>query len=128
MSWVSISSQEDVPERFAGVTKARWAAALAAAAVGVGLLTALGGGTYRLHPALPAYLGAQWRAAAGEAFEAERQAALRALLNAYAKFGAWLNGQIEGGSAETAFAMIALPAAIGDTVARMIEALGDEEK
>lgn len=82
MSWVSISSQEDVPERFAGVTKARWAAALAAAAVGVGLLTALGGGTYRLHPALPAYLGAQWRAAAGEAFEAERQAALRALLNA----------------------------------------------
>ncbi len=127
MSWVSISSQEDVPERFAGVTKARWAAALAAA-VGVGLLTALGGGTYRLHPALPAYLGAQWRAAAGEAFEAERQAALRALLNAYAKFGAWLNGQIEGGSAETAFAMIALPAAIGDTVARMIEALGDEEK
>ncbi len=78
------------------------------AAAGVGLLTAVGGGSYRLHPALPAYLGAQWRAAADAAFEAERPAARRALLAAYAKFGTWLYQQIEGGSAETAFAMIAL--------------------
>ncbi len=101
------SGEDDVPERFAGVTKARWAAALSAAA-GVGLLTALGGGAYRLHPALPAYLWAQWRGQAGEAFEAERQAALRALLAAYAGFGTWLMQQIQEGSAETAFAMIAL--------------------
>ncbi|MEE9210433.1 MAG: tetratricopeptide repeat protein, partial [Kiloniellales bacterium] len=101
------SGEDDVPERFAGVTKERWATALSAAA-GVGLLTAVGGGTYRLHPALPAYLGAQWRAAAGEAFEAERPAARRALLGAYANFGTWLLRQIREGSAETAFAMIAL--------------------
>jgi tetratricopeptide (TPR) repeat protein len=103
----AFSSEDGVPARFAGVAKERWAAALSAAA-GVGLLTALGAGTYRLHPALPAYLGVQWRAAAGAAFEAERQAALSALLGAYAGFGTWLNRQFEGGLAETAFAMIAL--------------------
>ena len=61
---------------------------------------------YGLHPALPAYLAAQWRAAAGAGFDDERAAARRALLRAYAGFGGWLLQQLQSGAAETALALL----------------------
>lgn len=103
----NFSEQDGVPARFAGRSAAAWNDALDAAAR-VGLLTALGGGMYRLHPALPAYFNAQWRADAGAAFAGERGAADEALLRAHADFGDWLLQQIMSGSAETALAVIDL--------------------
>ena len=84
-----LAGQEGVPGRFAGVGKEDWAALLGRLA-GIGLLTALGGGMYGLHPALPAYLMAEWRRLAGTGFAAEHMAAEQALLQAYAGFGDWL--------------------------------------
>jgi tetratricopeptide (TPR) repeat protein len=100
-----LSQQPGVPARFAEVAKEKWQAALQASAR-VGLLTPLPLGQFGLHPALPAYLSAQWQADAGEGFAEEREAAERALLAAYADFGTWLYQQIEGGSAEAARALI----------------------
>jgi tetratricopeptide (TPR) repeat protein len=99
------SAAEGVPARFAGVTKEEWSALLGQLA-GIGVLTELGGGMYGLHPALPSYLIAEWRRVAGESFPAEHAAAEQALLAAYAAFGDWLQGQIDGGAAETAFALL----------------------
>jgi hypothetical protein len=53
------SAEERVPGRFAGTSREQWAAVLADAA-GVGLLTMIGAGIYRIHPALPGYLAAAW--------------------------------------------------------------------
>jgi tetratricopeptide (TPR) repeat protein len=61
---------------------------------------------YALHPALPAYLVAQWRLRAREGYEAEREVAQLALLQAYAALGNWLSRQIESGSAKTAYALL----------------------
>ena len=58
--WRLFSAAEGVPARFAGIDKPAWAALLERL-VAVGLLSALGGGMYRLHPALPAWLAADWR-------------------------------------------------------------------
>jgi tetratricopeptide (TPR) repeat protein len=99
------SEADGVPARFAGVSKAAWAERLERLAR-LGLLTGVGGGMYEIHPALPAYLMAQWRLMAGEGFDAERAAADRALLHAYAGFGSWLQDQIDSGVAEAAFALI----------------------
>ena len=55
---------------------------------------------------MPAYLVGEWRQSAGAAYDAERAAAERTLLAAYAAFGDWLRRQIGSGSAETAFALI----------------------
>ena len=56
------SAVEGVPGRFAGVSRQEWTAVLEDAAR-VGLLTGLGAGMYRIHPALPGYLAAGWHAA-----------------------------------------------------------------
>ena len=56
----TLSRVDGVPEQFAGITPEKWVAALDAAAR-AGLLTAIGRGMYRIHPALPAYLAARWR-------------------------------------------------------------------
>ena len=63
---------------------------------------------YRLHPALPAYLAARWRAEEGAGYDGQRAAATRALLSAYAEFGGWLLRQIESGDAGLAHAVIGL--------------------
>ena len=81
-----------VPKRFRGTSRETWADALDAAA-GVGLLTRLGGGMYRIHPALPAYLAAWWRTEEAADYDGQRAAATRALLSAYAVFGDWLCGR-----------------------------------
>jgi DNA-binding CsgD family transcriptional regulator len=101
----SLSGVNTVPARFASVTKEVWSASLRRLA-DIGLLTALGGGTYGLHPALPPYLMAEWRRMAGEGFASEHGAAEAALLTAYSGFGSWLSQQIGGGSAEGAYSLI----------------------
>ena len=101
------SAMDDVPQRFQGVSREAWGEVLDAAA-GAGLLTGLGGGMYRLHPALPAYLAARWRTEEGAGYDDQRAAATRALLSAYAAFGGWLLQQIESGDAGLAYAIIGL--------------------
>ncbi len=96
-----------VPQRFQGASRETWGKALDAAA-GAGLLTRLGSGMYRLHPALPAYLAARWRTEDGPGYDAQRAAATRALLAAYADFGGWLMRQIESGDAGLAYTVIGL--------------------
>ena len=58
----AFSAVEGVPGRFAGASRDEWTAVLEDADR-VGLLTGLGAGMYRIHPALPGYLAAGWRAA-----------------------------------------------------------------
>ena len=101
------SASDGVPQRFQGGSREAWGAVLDAAA-GAGLLTGLGRGMYRLHPALPAYLAARWRAEDGAGYDGQRAAATRALLSAYAAFGGWLKGQIGSGDAGLAYTIIGL--------------------
>ena len=105
---LAIFSQTDgVPARFAGADKAWWTETLQRLA-DIGLLTELTMGMYGLHPALPAYVKADWRQIAKAQFDQEHAAAECALIVAYAGFAVWLRRHIEGGSAEAALALIAL--------------------
>jgi len=101
------SSVDGVPEPFGGITQETWAGVLDAAA-GAGLLTTLGGGIYQIHPALPAYLAALWRTQEPAGYEAQRAAATRALLIAYAAFAGWLNEQIGSGDTGLVYTIIGL--------------------
>lgn len=101
----AFSADKGVPARFVGIGKEEWAGLLQRLTA-VGLLSRLGAGMYRLHPALPAWLLAAWRETAGAGLAAERAAANDALLTAYALMGDWLARQIEGGAAELAFGML----------------------
>ena len=102
-----LSRVDGIPEQFAGITREKGGAALDAAA-GAGLLTALGGGMYRIHPALPAYLAALWRSQEPVGYATQRAAATRALLTAHAAFGDWLYQQIASGDAGFAYTIISL--------------------
>lgn len=99
------SQVSDVPQRFFGCTTEDWTSVLDHAA-GVGLLTPLGADMYRIHPALPTYLHEQWRREDPDTYHQQRAAADRALLDAYADFGAWLNQQISSGAASLAFGVL----------------------
>ena len=77
-------------------------------AVRVGLLTGLGGGMYRVHPALPGYLATWWRHEEPANHDAVREAATKALLSAHAALGAWLYQQISSGDAALAYMIIGL--------------------
>ena len=101
----AFSAEEGVPDRFAGVSKQEWTAVLEDAAR-VGLLTGLGSGMYRIHPALPGYLAAGWHAADPAGYAPEREACEQALCAACAAFSRWLTGQIESGDAALAYAVI----------------------
>ena len=101
------SAVEGVPGRFAGVSKQEWTAVLEDAAR-VGLLTGLGAGMYRIHPALPGYLAAGWHAEDPAGYGQEREACEQALCTACAAFSRWLTGQIESGNAALAYAIIGL--------------------
>jgi tetratricopeptide (TPR) repeat protein len=98
---------EGAPSRFAGVSKEEWTAVLEDAAR-VGLLTGLGGGMYRIHPALPGYLAAGWHAEDPGGYSQQREACEQALCTASADFGDWLSGQIESGDAAVAYTIIGL--------------------
>jgi tetratricopeptide (TPR) repeat protein len=99
------SAVEGVPGRFAGTSAEEWGAVLQDAAR-VGLLTGLGPRMYRLHPALPGYLAAGWRAKDPDGYGAERAAAEQALRAACAEFSHWLTRQIESGDATLAYTLI----------------------
>ena len=101
------SAVEGVPGRFAGVSRDEWTAVLEDAAR-VGLLTGLGAGMYRIHPALPGYLAAGWHAGNPGGYGAERAGCEQALCTASAVFSRWLTGQIGSGDAALAYAVIGL--------------------
>ncbi|MGA9832456.1 MAG: tetratricopeptide repeat protein, partial [Trebonia sp.] len=101
------SAVEGVPGRFAGTTKEEWMAVLEDAAR-VGLLSPIGDGMYRIHPALPGYLAAGWQADDPDSYQEERQAAEQTLRAACAAFSQWLTRQIESGNAAVAYAVIGL--------------------
>jgi tetratricopeptide (TPR) repeat protein len=103
----TFSTAGGVPGRFAGTTSDEWSAVLDDAAR-VGLLTGLGGGMYRIHPALPGYLAAGWRAEDPDGYDQDRQACEQALCAACAAFARWLTGQIASGKAAVAYALIGL--------------------
>jgi tetratricopeptide (TPR) repeat protein len=103
----AFSAAEGVPGRFAGISKQEWTVVLEDAAR-VGLLTGLGAGMYRIHPALPGYLAAGWHAANPDGYGPEREACEQALCTACAAFSRWLTGQIESGDAALAYAIIGL--------------------
>jgi hypothetical protein len=84
-----------------------WTAVLEDAAR-VGLLTGLGSGMYQIHPALPGYLAAGWRAAAPGIYNQERQACEQALCAACAAFSRWLTGQIQSGDTAFAYGILGL--------------------
>ena len=96
-----------VPGRFAGASRQDWRQTLDDAAQ-VGLLIPLGSDMYRVHPALPAYLAARWRAEDPDSYDSARDAATRALAVACADLGGWLDQQIGSGDARFAYAVIGL--------------------
>ena len=99
------SALEGLPDRFAGTSKQEWTTVLQDAAR-VGLLSGIGSGMYRIHPALPGYLTAAWHAADPGCFEEERQTAEKALRTACAAFSDWVTSQIVSGDAALAYAVI----------------------
>jgi tetratricopeptide (TPR) repeat protein len=101
------SAVEGVPGRFAGVSKQEWTAVLQDA-TRVGLLTGLGGGMYRIHPALPGYLAAGWHADDPASYGPQREACEQGLCAACATFSRWLTGQIASANAALAYAIIGL--------------------
>jgi tetratricopeptide (TPR) repeat protein len=104
----ALSSVEGVPGRFAGVSRDDWTAVLQDAAR-VGLVTGVGAGMYRIHPALPGYLAAGWHAENPDiGYEPERDAGEQALRAACAAFSQWLTGQIASGDAALAYTIIGL--------------------
>jgi tetratricopeptide (TPR) repeat protein len=94
-----------VPGQFSGATKDEWRNALDEAAR-VGLLTPLGSAMYGIHPALRAYLAAQWRESEPVEYDAIREAAVHALAVACGNFGDWLCRQVESGDAGLAYSII----------------------
>ncbi|MEU9893338.1 tetratricopeptide repeat protein [Streptomyces phaeochromogenes] len=102
-----LSSVPEVPEWYQGRTASEWRKALERATE-VGLLTSLGAGMYRIHPALPAYLTSIWQALAPGGHHELRTAAELALLDSYASFGGWLLQQIRSGDAQLAMVLIHL--------------------
>jgi tetratricopeptide (TPR) repeat protein len=101
------SAEEGVPGRFAGIGLDEWSAVLDDAAR-VGLLTGLGTGVYRIHPALPGYLCAGWQAGNPAGYDEERQACEQALCSACADFSRWLTGQVDSGDPALAYTLLGL--------------------
>ena len=103
----AFSAVEGLPRRFAGVSREEWMTVLEDGAR-VGLLTSLGAGMYRIHPALPGYLAAGWRAEGPADYNKEREACEQALCTASADFSRWLTGQIASGNAAFAYTTVGL--------------------
>jgi tetratricopeptide (TPR) repeat protein len=103
----AFSGADEVPQRFQGVSWETWGEILDAAAA-AGLMTSLGRLIYQIHPALPAYLAARWRADEGATYDDQRAIATRALLSAYNDYCEWLRQQIISGDAGGAYAQISL--------------------
>ncbi|MGA5505053.1 tetratricopeptide repeat protein [Streptomyces umbrinus] len=102
-----LSAVPEVPEWYRDRTASEWAEVLERATE-VGLLTSLGAGMYRVHPALPAYLTAFWQTLAPGRHHELRRVAEFALLDSYAAFSDWLLQQIQRGDAQLAMLLIHL--------------------
>lgn len=103
----NFSRADGTPERFRGPDATQWNSVLVSATE-VGLLTDLGAGMYRIHPALPPHLAAQWRAEEVNTYPARRATAERALLSAVEAMAAWLEQQIQTGAAAFAYDVVEL--------------------
>jgi tetratricopeptide (TPR) repeat protein len=103
----AFSRAREAPGRFSGATVGDWDDALWEAA-GVGLLTSLGSGMYKIHPALPGYLAQAWRGEEADDHAAMRDAAMLAMLTGHASRGEWLRDEIESGDAGLAYLLIEL--------------------
>jgi tetratricopeptide (TPR) repeat protein len=101
----ALSASEHAPARLRGVGSAEWDSVLAEAAR-LGLLTARADGGYGIHPALPAYLAAQWRAEEPALYTGARAAADRALLEACAAAGGRWGKAMESEASAEAYAFI----------------------
>jgi tetratricopeptide (TPR) repeat protein len=100
-----MSTVPGAPDRFRAASDGSWTEVLGEVA-GVGLLTPLGAGMFRVHPALPAYLAERWREEEPDEPQ-QRAAATRALLTAYAGLGQWFGQQIHReGNAAAAYRII----------------------
>lgn len=102
-----LSSQDDVPDSLRGVLKNDWHDILSRCC-DTGLLTEIGNGIYGMHPALPGYLNAWWKATAGAGFEDQREQALVAGIQAHAALGRWLYDQFGAGSTDTAMSVLSV--------------------
>jgi tetratricopeptide (TPR) repeat protein len=103
----AISAQPGVPGRFGGVDLEGWRLMMERCA-DAGLLTRLGAGLYRIHPALGLFLAEFWRDQVGAAFAAELAATRAAGLLAHAALADWITQQIEGGHAQFAMQVVSL--------------------
>lgn len=101
----AFSAQEDVPQRFRRVSANEWDMVLDDAAR-VGLLTARADGSYGIHPALPAYLAAQWRSEEPGTYPDAQAAADRALLGACAAASEQWGGKMAEEASAEAYAFI----------------------
>ncbi|WP_335581497.1 CHAT domain-containing protein [Streptomyces sp. KLMMK] len=101
------SRHERTPQRFRGVDSRGWDTVLDRAAQ-VGLLTGLGRGMYRTHPALPAYLAERWRADDPAAYAAQRADAEEAMLFAVTGFAEWLRRELHADGASRAYRTLGL--------------------
>jgi len=100
-----LSMVDGVPVRFRSVSVEDWADALHEAA-GVGLLSPLDNGMYRIHPALPAYLSYWWRLEQPDRYDDERDGTREALVSAHARLGWWLSKTIAHGGGDLRFRLI----------------------
>ncbi len=102
-----ISQSPECPQRLRGLSYEEWLGLLKRATE-VGLLTELGTGIFRLHPALPSYLTAHWKRLNPDGFTDEHAAATQALLDAYAAYALWLAEQWNSENAQTAVTLVEL--------------------
>ena len=120
-SVIILGNMKDAPARFQGLDPDAWDVLLDRLS-DLGLLTGLGVGLYRLHPALPPYLGALWRAQAEGGGGAEHEATLRSLIGAAALFADYFRQQMRMGHAQIALAQIAaLRASLGAFLAAALD-------
>ncbi len=122
-STIILGLMKEAPSRFQGLDMNAWDALLDRLS-DLGLLSGFGGGLYRLHPALPPYLGALWRSQAETAGDdgAEREVALRSLIGAAASFADYLEEKIGAGQARMAlFQVAALRASLDAFLATALE-------
>lgn len=101
------SQQPAVPTRFSDADLDAWTAALREAG-DAGLLSPLRGSTHAVHPALPAYLVAAWRAESHNTYVMERAAAHIVLLDAFVAFAGWASREIDSGNDGAPLAMLGL--------------------
>ena len=101
----AFGTQKNAPLKFAAISGTSWATWLTHLA-SIGLLTSLGNGMYTLHPALPAYLMAEWRQLAGQNFDTERSDAEMCMLSAYTAHAISLFTQMHSGDASRALIAI----------------------